>query len=217
MKPVRTIILAKAPRPGRVKTRLIPLLGADGAAALAREMLARTVAAARDARIGPVELCASPAIDDAAWADVALPDDIAFSAQRDGDLGARMAHAAERTVARGEAVLLVGTDCAEIGAALLREAARRLADTDAVLHPTADGGYAVLGLRRFDRRVFDGIAWSTATVAATTIARLNTLGWSSCIGCELHDVDEPDDLIWLERCLRSGAVANFRIRRGAGM
>lgn len=199
MRPVRTIILAKAPQPGRVKTRLIPALGADRAAALARHMLTRTLAAARNARIGPVELCASPASDDAAWASVALPDDIAVSVQRDGDLGARMAHAAERTIARSEAVLLVGTDCAEIGAALLREAASRLVDTDAVLYPTADGGYAVLGLNRFDRRVFDGIAWSTATVAATTIARLKALGWSARIGRELHDIDEPDDLIWLER------------------
>jgi hypothetical protein len=198
VRPVRVIVFAKAPQPGRVKTRLIPALGADGAARLARRLLARTLAAALAARIGPVELCAAPDVGDAAWSGIALPRGLELTTQGDGDLGARMARAAQRTVARGEAALLVGTDCAEMDATLLADAARLLADVDALLHPTADGGYAVLGLKRFDPLVFDGIAWSTPTVAATTLARLQTLGWSTRVGRPLHDIDEPADLVRLE-------------------
>ncbi len=202
MKPVRILIFAKAPRPGQAKTRLVPALGVQGAAEVARQMLERTLAAALAARLGPVELCTAPPLTDSAWSGVALPDGLACSDQGEGDLGARMARAAARTIARGEAALLVGTDCAEMEATLLADAATLLADVDAVLHPTADGGYALLGLNRFDSRVFAGIAWSTDSVAATTLERLQALGWSMRVGRTLHDIDEPGDLVRLER-LRS--------------
>ncbi|MEO5364593.1 MAG: DUF2064 domain-containing protein, partial [Magnetococcus sp. DMHC-8] len=62
------------------------------------------------------------------------------------------------------------------------------------LHPTADGGYALLGLQRFDPLLFTDINWSTATVADETVHRIRQLGWSYHIGTLLHDLDEPQDL-----------------------
>lgn len=194
MQPVRTLIFAKAPRPGLAKTRLIPRLGAEGAAALARRMLDHMLANALEAAIGPVELCASPAVSDVAWQGIALPDGITCSAQGEGDLGTRLARHAQRVVANGEALLLVGTDCIELTAEALRGAARALQSHDTFMHPASDGGYALLGLRRYEDRLFSNIQWSTDSVARSTIERIESLGWSLLRGAVVHDIDEPTDL-----------------------
>jgi glycosyltransferase A (GT-A) superfamily protein (DUF2064 family) len=76
----------------------------------------------------------------------------------------------------------------------LRAAALALATNDAVIHPTMDGGYALLGLRRFDPSLFDGIGWSGPTVAADTISRIGAVGWSLAVRETLRDIDEPEDL-----------------------
>lgn len=194
MKPVRLLVFAKAPRAGFAKTRLIPALGAVGAAALARRMLDDTLAAAVAAAVGPVELVATPHVCTLAWRDVALPAGIAVTDQGEGDLGRRMARAVRRTTGRGEAALLIGTDCVDLGPAVLRTAAAALRTHDAVIHPSTDGGYVLLGLSRFHPRLFNGIAWSTETVAAVTIERLREIGWSLHVGDAMHDIDVPDDL-----------------------
>jgi hypothetical protein len=193
-RPLRIIIFAKAPRPGLAKTRLIPALGEQGAAALARVMLLHTLQAALEAEVGTVELCVTPAIGDDGWRDVPLPDGIVSSAQGDGDLGARMARAAQRASEAGERVLLIGTDCVEMSACLLQEAAQALLDYDAVIHCTTDGGYALLGLDRFDASLFADMPWSTDAVASRTLTRLGRLGWRTHVAQMLHDVDEPQDL-----------------------
>jgi rSAM/selenodomain-associated transferase 1 len=194
MTATRIVIFAKAPLAGLAKTRLIPALGADGAARLARYMLESTVATAMDADIGPVELCLTPAIDDPAWQKIPLPSAIAYSSQGDGDLGVRLARAAQRVIAQGEAVLLIGTDAPELSTAHLRQAAELLRKADATIFPTADGGYILLGLNRFHPSLFTDIPWSTEGVALTTQSRIDQLGWSTALGPRLHDIDEADDL-----------------------
>jgi len=197
VRPVRILVFAKAPLPGLAKTRLIPALGADGAAALARRMLDDTLAAVLAADVGPVELCATPAVDAPAWGGVAIPSGVATSDQGAGDLGARLARATARTCARGEAAILVGTDCPGLRPSLLRTAAAVLGTGCCVIHPTADGGYALLGLTAFDASLFDGIAWGGDGVAAATLGRLAALGWPVHVGEHLHDIDTPADLAWL--------------------
>ncbi len=197
MTATRILVFAKAPAPGRVKTRLIPALGAAGAARLARSLLSYTLDAALAAAVGPVELCASPAFGEPDWAGWSLPPGVIASGQGEGDLGARMARAARRTLDRGERALLIGTDCPALSARRLREAAAALEGRDAVLYPAADGGYTLLGLGAFHAGVFDGIPWSTAQVAGLTLARMAALHWRVAVGAELHDVDEPADLVHL--------------------
>jgi rSAM/selenodomain-associated transferase 1 len=182
---------------GFAKTRLIPALGAEQAARLARRMLLQTLGEAQAASVGPIELCVTPGPSDGAWKDWPRLDGIVWSEQAAGDLGARMAQVAERATRGGEHVLLIGTDCPELDAARLQQAAQLLRQTDAVLYPTSDGGYALLGLRRFDPRPFERMSWSTAEVTPRTIERLGELGWSLTIGDTLHDIDEPGDLQWL--------------------
>lgn len=191
--PTRIVIFAKAPVPGRVKTRLIPALGEAGAARLAQRMLTDTIDHALSAGLASVELCATPHPDDPQWAGH-LPAGVQLSEQGPGDLGQRLAAAAGRTVDNGERVLLIGTDCPELDGKRLAEAAAQLERHDAIIHPARDGGYVLLGLARTDASLFGGVAWSTDTVAATTIARMRALGWSLFIGDTLRDIDEPADL-----------------------
>jgi rSAM/selenodomain-associated transferase 1 len=185
----RIVILAKEPVAGQAKTRLIPALGAEGAASLAREMLARTLEEAQATGL-EVELCGDP--DPAGWAETRLPA-VRLSAQGDGDLGKKLARIAKRVLAE-EPVLLIGSDCPELDAERLRGAAEALETHDAVIHPAHDGGYVLLGLRRFDRTLFEGIAWSTDRVAAETVARIEALGWTLHVGETLKDIDTPEDL-----------------------
>ncbi|WP_440109140.1 TIGR04282 family arsenosugar biosynthesis glycosyltransferase [Acidovorax sp. BL-A-41-H1] len=194
MKPTRIIIIAKAPIPGFCKTRLAPAIGTEAAARLARRMLRDAVNSACSANVGPVELCVTPGVDAFDWASLGLPASVEWSEQGDGDLGERMGGAAQRTVAAGEAVLLIGTDCPGLDAAVLRNATAALSDHDAAMVPTADGGYALLGLARFDALVFADMPWSTDAVATLTRQRLQQLGWSLHTLPTLHDIDEPADL-----------------------
>ena len=196
----RIVIFAKAPVPGRVKTRLIPILGEEGSARLAQRMLADTVANAQAAGLAPPELCATPHSDDPSWAGH-LPVGMQLSDQGPGNLGERLAAAAKRVIDGGERILLIGTDCPELDGKRLGEAAAQLDLHDAVIHPALDGGYVLLGLTRTDASLFDDIAWSTDAVAATTIARIRALGWSLFVGETLSDIDEPADLDVARRSL----------------
>ncbi|MEO5340108.1 MAG: TIGR04282 family arsenosugar biosynthesis glycosyltransferase [Magnetococcus sp. MYC-9] len=189
----RILIFAKLPQPGFAKTRLIPLLGAEGAASLARYQLHTTLSSAMEAQLGPVELCVTPTYQSPAWRTVPIPAHVTVTDQREGDLGARMAQAAQRNQ---PPILLIGTDCLEMSPSLLQEAADALRRVDAVLYATKDGGYAVLGMNRFHPALFDGMAWGTATVAKETAARIRQLGWSLQQGTVLHDLDEPQDLLY---------------------
>lgn len=195
----RIIIFAKAPVAGLAKTRLIPVLGAEGAARLAQQMLNSTINACLSAELGPVELCMSPSLNHIEWTDINLPSTLELSVQGEGDLGCRMAQAAHRALVNHGAkqIVLVGTDCPQLSPGLLRHAARRLSSQDAVLHPTRDGGYALLGLRKFNPRLFTDIPWSTPQVAALTQARLASLGWRYQRAEQLQDIDDPQDLFWL--------------------
>ncbi|MDX1267621.1 MAG: TIGR04282 family arsenosugar biosynthesis glycosyltransferase [Oceanisphaera sp.] len=197
----RIIIFAKAPVAGLAKTRLIPALGADGAARLAQQMLLSTLNASLNANIGPVELCMSPGPNAIEWRHVPLPAGIELSDQGDGDLGCRMARATRRCLVDNrhpnEPVLLIGTDCPQLSPVLLERAAERLADHDALLHPTMDGGYALIGLHRFHTSLFEHMPWSTERVATLTLERIMQQGWRCAVGERLQDIDEPNDLFWL--------------------
>lgn len=197
MKPVRTMIFAKAPLPGLAKTRLSAALGEEGAARLALRLLRHAVAEMLSAGTGPVELCVTPEPSNPVWASLALPEALEWSAQGEGDLGERLAQAAQTRLLAGDAVLLVGTDCPALTAQVLRHASAALQDMDCVMVPATDGGYVLLGLNRFDASLFENIPWSTDQVAARTLERLQHLGWRVQRLPELHDIDEPDDLRWL--------------------
>lgn len=195
---VRLVVFAKAPQASKVKTRLIPALGAQGAAALAQRMLAHVLQQALQADAGPVELCMSPPPGDPAWENIVIPAAVLRTAQGEGDLGERMARAIRRVTAEdGQPVLLMGSDCPELTATLIHEAARKLEMHDALLVPVADGGYVLIGLKTPCPTLFERMPWSTASVAAETLSRMAALGLKVWHGPLLHDIDEPADLAQL--------------------
>lgn len=198
----RIVIFAKAPQPGSVKTRLIPALGAEGAATLARRLLAHTLHQALSADVGEVELCMSPAPTAPAWQGVAIHSAVQQTAQGNGDLGARMAraarrvtqHAASSNASFSKSVLLIGTDCPALTASLLQQAAQQLEHHDALLLPAHDGGYVLLGLRSPCPELFVYMPWSTSVIAPETLRRMAALNLRIWQGPTLHDIDEPADL-----------------------
>lgn len=199
MTPIRILIIAKEPQPGFAKTRLIPALGEQGAADLADRLLHHALQQALAADVGPVELCVTPDPQAAYWQHCAANLPCELSAQVSGDLGMRMAMAAQQGLARGTPVMLIGTDCPALSTQQLQTMAASLARQDACLCPVSDGGYSLLGLRRFNAALFNAMPWSTDHVAALTRQRLAQLEWSWHESEPLWDVDEPEDLVQLRR------------------
>ena len=187
-------VLAKAPVAGLAKTRLIPALGADGAAALQARLIEHAIAIAHAAAIGPVTLWATPDESHPVFGAMRAKHGVTLARQPDGDLGARM-HAA--MVAAHRPAVVIGTDCPALRTEHLQAAAGALHDHDAAVIPAEDGGYVLIALREPELAVFSGVTWSTATVMAQTRQRLQALGLTACEFPPLWDVDTPDDLVRL--------------------
>jgi rSAM/selenodomain-associated transferase 1 len=210
------IVFARAPVPGRVKTRLAPLLGGQGAARLYAQMVEKTLRTALAARIGRVELYCSPGIDSPYFRKIKKRFGIRLRAQGRGNLGDRM----YRALSRHPGAVLIGSDCPALRPSDLRAALRALrAGADAVLSPAEDGGYPLIGLRRASRRLFDGVTWGSARVLEQTRRRLARLGWRWTELRTLWDVDRPADVARLRRSGLLGAKArrtSSATRRRAG-
>ncbi len=188
----RLLVFAKAPRPGRVKTRLAGVLGPEGAARLHAALVERTLSLAT-ALPWPVELWCHPDASHplfARWAARGVP----LRVQEGAGLGERMAAALEQALARGGPALLLGCDCPGLQEEDLRQALRCLEEREAVLGPAEDGGYWLIGLRAMDRRLFQGLAWGGPRVLAATLARLASLGWRCALLPPRPDLDRPADL-----------------------
>ena len=178
-------IFTRYPTPGAAKTRLIPALGAAGAATLHRRLTERTVAVAHAAAI-PFELWVTggdPVAFRAWLGDVTVRDQI------EGGLGTRLLAAAPPYP-----VIFIGTDAPDLSAIHLRSAADAVEAGRCVIGTAEDGGYWLLGLPAPVPRVFEEIAWSTATVAAETLARLSDAGHDPVRLPVLSDLDVPADL-----------------------
>jgi hypothetical protein len=200
---VQVAVFAKAPGPGEVKTRLIPLLGAQDAAELHATLVRRALRVARDAAVGPVSLWCMPDTGHPFFAACAAEFGAELHEQRGGHLGERMARTFERLLDAGPAVL-VGSDCPSLGAADLHAAATSLATHDAVIQPAEDGGYVLVGLARALPGIFEGIRWGEPNVMRDTRARLRAAAATWREMPVRWDVDRPEDY---RRLLASGLLA----------
>jgi uncharacterized protein len=182
------IVFVKAPRPGRVKTRLAAAIGDSAAAEIYRALAERVVEQTR----GPyARLLFADGVEEVqAW----LPGELCISQQGE-DLGARMASAFAWAFTRGHSrVVLIGTDAPDVDRADVQSAIEALEACDVVLGPAADGGYYLIALARPCPGLFDGVAWSTPTVLAATLGRAQTLGLRVTLLEPRADIDTADDL-----------------------
>lgn len=199
----RILVFARAPRPGACKTRLIPALGAHGAARLHRRLALRTLLAAVSAG-AEVELWCAPGPQDAFFQACRRELGVRLRRQPRGDLGQRMARALAGALREGApGAVLVGSDCPALSAADLVNALAALHRHDQVLTPSGDGGYVLIGARRLEPRALAGIRWSSGRELAQTRRRLARLGFSIAELPARRDLDTPGDY---RRARRHGLV-----------
>lgn len=192
----RLIVFTRYPVPGTTKTRLIPAIGPERAAALQRQMTEATLSAARslgEQRELSIEVLFTGGTRSqlVAW----LGADLDYRPQATGDLGQRLVAAFAAAFAAGaRRVVAIGIDCPELTAELLGQAFERLATVPVVIGPATDGGYYAIGLQRPIPELFVGIAWSSDRVCRQTLAIARRLGLTVAELPPLSDVDRPDDL-----------------------
>ena len=180
----RLSIFARLPVPGKVKTRLIPAVGAEGAARIYARLLANTIIEARASGLS-FELRVTGG--DPALFRRLYGEDLTVVEQGEGDLGEKMA--------RVEApALLIGSDCPGVTAAVLKAAAGALGDRQAVIGPANDGGYYLIGFSKPMPFLFEDMEWSTPRVLPETLARLAARRIGPAILPELADIDTAEDL-----------------------
>lgn len=194
-------VFARAPVAGQAKTRLIPRLGAAGAARLQRQLIERALARARSVRGARVTLWTTA--DDADTRALAEAARATVRLQQGHDLGARMSNAFAETLDGARPMLLIGTDCPAQTGADLAAAATALREADAVIQPAEDGGYVLIGMKQFHPALFEQVAWGSATVLATTRARATERGVRLAELPMSWDLDRSEDL---DRALALGLV-----------
>ena len=215
------ILFAKAPIPGRTKTRLARERGDTDALKLATAFLYDTCDAlshwqGRRVGVDPnrrLVLYASPHVDDPVLLEAARRARCRLEPQGEGDLGERLKRAFHAEFERGaRAVAAIGADSPTLPTYLIDEAFRALAWERVVLGPTFDGGYWLVGAQRPAPDLFDDVPWSTKAVLATTLSRLKAQGVSSALLPFWYDVDEASDLerlVWHVRARREETVGAY--------
>lgn len=182
--------------PGLAKTRLIPALGAEGAAELHRRMTVQTLVGAntlRDARGVETEVrfCGGTVGQMVEL----FGNDRVYTDQGDGALGDRLRRAVADAFEAGcTAVAVIGTDCPGLTRQMLADAFDCLTRADVVLGPAQDGGYYLIGMTRRIDGLFAGVPWGTERVLRITLAAADRLGLIVALLPTLGDVDRPEDL-----------------------
>ncbi|NES17420.1 MAG: glycosyltransferase [Symploca sp. SIO3E6] len=192
----RLIVFTRYPEPGKTKTRMMPVLGAEGAARLQRQLTENTLSQVK-------ELAASRPLSTEvhftggteqlmqAW----LGADWNYRLQAEGDLGQRMASAFAASFAVGMTrVVTIGIDCPDLKASLIEQAFEALKQHDLVLGPAEDGGYYLIGLQRMVGDLFVGINWGTSQVRQQTVEIAEQLDLKVAFLPLLNDIDRPEDL-----------------------
>ncbi len=190
------IIFTRYPEPGKTKTRLIPALGAEGAANLQSKMTETTLIQAKklfnmmslsiEIRFagGNLQLMKS-------W----LGSDLKYQEQGTGDLGERIIRAFESGFNQGmKYVVIIGIDCPSLTSEIILEAFAKLTESDVIIGPATDGGYYLIGLKKIIPELFQGINWGTSEVFSKTVAIAKNINLAIDYLPELSDIDRPEDL-----------------------
>jgi rSAM/selenodomain-associated transferase 1 len=197
MKQKRVIIFTRFPEVGKCKTRLIPLIGAENATELHRRMTARTISVCNEHACKD-ELCRVEIAYSGGTAELMTEifGNGSYRIQPEGNLGIKMFLCFENSFYEGfGSVIIVGSDCPEISAEILKHAFVYLQDHDLVLGPAKDGGYYLIGMNRPAECLFpEKMPWGTSLVLEETLEIAEKQKISYALLPELADVDRPEDL-----------------------
>lgn len=198
--PDRLLLFTRYPEAGHTKTRLIPELGAVGAARLQSLLIEKIIGEAKiladnDSIAIIVHYSGGSREEMSSWLGPMI-----YESQVEGDLGVRMRTAFAQAFADGaKKAVLIGSDIPDLTAALLSEAFAALDGAKVVIGPSQDGGYYLIGMQAEAARhlyplLFDGMVWSTAEVFAETTRRLVNAAITPAVLATLRDIDTPEDI-----------------------
>ena len=193
------IIFSRYPEPGKTKTRMIPALGAKGAADLQRQMTEHTLnTATKLALTRNITIEVHFAGGDIQLMSQWLGKDVRYVPQVTGDLGNKMLSAFKRAFNLGnQRVVIIGIDCPDMGQSILNQAFDVLEQQDLVLGVAEDGGYYLIGLSHPCTQLFQQINWGTDRVLKQTVKIAQQQQLDVHYLSTLADVDRPEDLaIW---------------------
>ena len=190
----RLLLLTKAPDPGQVKTRLIPLLGEDAAAALYAQLLHDCLGMCTAAALSPVDIWCNPSSDHPFFQQCKERYRATLHTQPPGDLGQRMSEAVRSTLEAADYVVVIGADCPGLCPADLVAAFDALnTAADVVIGPAEDGGYYLIGMRHHHTSLFTDIPWSTPAVLTITEERIRRQNLRLHTLPLRKDLDTPED------------------------
>ncbi|WP_204104009.1 MULTISPECIES: TIGR04282 family arsenosugar biosynthesis glycosyltransferase [Spirulina sp. CCY15215] len=201
----RLLIFTRYPEAGKTKTRLIPALGAEGAAQLQRKMTEHTLKQAQKLlKIRSLSLEIYFSGGDETLMQSWLGPEWVYVPQATGDLGERIQTAFKQGFAEGmERIVIVGVDCPDLNCDRLSEAFETLQNNDLVLGEAEDGGYYLVGLSRYLPQLFQDINWGTSQVLQQTLKIAESLGCAIAKLPILGDIDYPEDLPIWEKAIMS--------------
>jgi len=204
----RILIFAKAPQPGKVKTRLISRLGEAGASDFHEECICHVVERRSGANLAPVVLYAAPDATAPFFRGLANDYPIQLADQQGSGLGERMLSATRESLRGADAVVLTGTDAPALFNTHLRQALAYLYDgVDVVMQPAADGGYVMLGVCCAYPELFEDMPWGSNKVARLTRERCRSLELGLFELPLCWDIDRPADY---DRLIAEGGLSTFR-------
>lgn len=204
----KLIIFAKAPVPGNVKTRLQPVVSPEEAAKLQTFFIQQTLELASRLKGVDVELRCNPDDSHPVFQQCARQYTMTVKQQQGKDLGERMASALQEALVNYREAVVIGTDCPELTPDYLSDALLRLKQgAKAVIGPASDGGYVLLGLRRFSPHLFTDINWGSDQVLLETRQKLEQLGWDWDELNTLRDIDTPADLFDFPEIISNSGLA----------
>ena len=191
----KLVIFTKSPVLGAVKTRLQPDYSQEQSLTLHKKLMLNTLALTEKLTHLDIELCCTPNRNTLFFLDCENKFPIKLIDQQGADLGERMAFSLSVALQTHDKAIIIGTDCPELDEHYIEQAIQALDENDAVIGPAADGGYVLLGLRKFSPELFTDFSWGSDTVLSQTREVLKDLAWSCKELDIMHDIDRPEDLL----------------------
>ncbi|GMH40829.1 hypothetical protein BSKO_08733 [Bryopsis sp. KO-2023] len=203
------VVFARLPVPGKVKTRLAASVGNESACAFYKECAEHVIRSASSTPATKLHLFYSDEEEHDSvvqWLfSMGLQDFGVHHQVQDKDLGVRIFSALHQVLEGGaKKAIIIGTDIPDISTDIISRAYDGLDDHQAVIGPSKDGGYYLLGLTKTDENLFQGIEWSTSTVFSSQLENIEQLGMSATLPHflpNLQDIDTIEDLkSWVDTC-----------------